>query len=231
MGKGFLGVLAAAAVLSFFPALSYAAVVINEFDYDQPGTDDAEFIELYNGGGSSVSLDGYVIDLINGSTGSAYRSFDLTGFVLSPNDYFVVCGNTATVANCNFDIGASTNRLQNDNEGIALFNGASLIDSVTYEGVIAPYTEGMLGTIADPGSIAAVSLSRLVNGIDTNMNASDFALGCATPGAVNIADNGNCASVSTVPVPAAVWLFGSGLVSLLGVMRCRRKVIISPVSV
>ena len=27
---------------------SYAAIVINEFDYDQPGTDNAEFIELFN---------------------------------------------------------------------------------------------------------------------------------------------------------------------------------------
>ncbi len=231
MRKGFLGVLSAVAVLSLFPAISYAAVVINEFDYDQPGTDDAEFIELYNSGGSSVSLDGYVIDLINGATGNAYRSFDLTGFVLSPNDYFVVCGNMTTVTNCNFDIGASTNLMQNDKEGIALFNGTSLIDSVTYEGVIAPYTEGLLGTITDPGGIAAISLSRFLNGIDTNMNASDFALGCATPGSGNIADNGNCASISTVPVPAAVWLFGSGLVGLLGLMRRHRKVIIFPVSV
>ena len=231
MANRFFDALKVAAVLMLFPALSYAAIVINEFDYDQPGTDDAEFIELYNSGGSSVSLDGYVLDLINGSTGSAYRSFDLSGFVLSPNDYFVVCGNMATVTNCNFDIGASTNRLQNDNEGIALFNGTSLIDSVTYEGVIAPYTEGMLGTLADPGGVAAISLSRLLNGIDTNINAVDFALGCATPGSGNIANNGNCASISTVPVPAAVWLFGSGLVGLLGLMRRHRKVIISPVPV
>jgi len=230
MGKGFLGVLPVV-VLSLLPAFSNAAIVINEFDYDQPGTDDAEFIELYNNSGASVSLDGYVIDLVNGFNSRIYRSFDLSGFVLSPRDYFVVCGNTMTVANCNFDIGASTNRLQNDNEGIALFDGMSLVDSVTYEGVIAPYTEGALGTIADPGSVAAVSLSRFVNGFDTNINASDFTLGCATPGAANIADNGNCASVSTVPVPATVWLFGSGLVSFLGVMRLRRKVIISPVSV
>lgn len=30
------------------------------------------------------------------------------------------------------------------------------------------------------------------------------------------------ASVSTVPVPAAVWLFGSGLIGLTGISRCKK---------
>jgi len=31
------------------------------------------------------------------------------------------------------------------------------------------------------------------------------------------------ASIATVPVPSAVWLFGSGLVGLLGVVRRNRR--------
>ena len=71
---------------------SHAAIMINEVDYDQPGTDTAEFIELFNSGTSATSLDNYSIDLINGSTSSSYRSIDLTGYSVDANSYFVVCG-------------------------------------------------------------------------------------------------------------------------------------------
>ena len=59
---------------------SHAAVVINEIDYDQQGTDHAEFIELFNSGSSNISLDNYVIDLINGSNSSSYRNINLNSF-------------------------------------------------------------------------------------------------------------------------------------------------------
>ena len=59
---------------------SHATIVINEIDYDQPGTDTAEFIELYNSGLSPVSLDNFAIELINGSNSSSYRTINLTGF-------------------------------------------------------------------------------------------------------------------------------------------------------
>ena len=59
------------ALTSCFTLSSHAAVVINEIDYDQPGTDRAEFIELFNAGSSAISLDNYTIDLINGLNSSA----------------------------------------------------------------------------------------------------------------------------------------------------------------
>ena len=227
MGKGFLVVL----VLWSVSTVAGAAIVINEFDYDQPGTDDAEFVELFNNGGAAVSLDGFMLTLINGATGSSYRSVDLSGFVLAPGDYLVACGNMAAVANCAVDMGANTNRMQNDTEAIALFDGTSLVDSVSYEGVVAGYTEGLAGTLADSNSVEGVSISRLMNGLDTNDNALDFAWGCATPGAMNVAHDGDCAAVSTVPVPAAAWLLGTGLACLAGFMRRRGRVIISPATV
>src|SRR5262249_14638546 len=45
-----------------------ASLVINEVDYDQAGTDSASFIEIYNGTGADVALDGLAVVLINGST-------------------------------------------------------------------------------------------------------------------------------------------------------------------
>jgi hypothetical protein len=48
-----------------------ASLVINEIDYDQPSTDTAEFIEIKNISGSSVNLDSYHLDLVNGTAGGA----------------------------------------------------------------------------------------------------------------------------------------------------------------
>jgi len=42
-------------------------LVINEVDYDQPGTDLAEFVEIYNSGASPVSLQDISLVLPNGA--------------------------------------------------------------------------------------------------------------------------------------------------------------------
>ena len=198
-----------------------ASIIINEIDYDQPGTDTSEFIELFNSGTGDISLDGYFIDLINGGTSASYRSIDLTGFNIDSNGYFVICNDTTLVANCNYPFTTSTGWMQNGApDAIALYDGIGLLDSLSYEGDLAPFTEGTELTIGDSNSFI-MSISRLPNGIDTNNNFLDFASGCITPGTVNISGTGDCSSLSTspVPVPPAVLLFGSGLIGLAGLAR------------
>lgn len=200
---------------------SHAAIVINEIDYDQPGTDTAEFIELFNSGSSVISLDNYFIDLINGANSLAYRSIDLSGFSIEANDYFVVCGgNSSTVANCNYNFTSTNGWFQNGSpDAVALYENGSLMDSLSYEGSLAPFTEGDALIISDSNS-EILSISRIVDGLDSNNNALDFQLGCITPGSANVGGSGDCSTgVSPVPVPAAVWLFGSGLIGLVGVAR------------
>jgi len=208
-------------------ASSDAAIIINEIDYDQPGSDTAEFIELFNSDINPLPLDGYTLDLVNGTNGNAYNSFDLSGLTISAFGYLVLCDNTLAVANCNIEV-ASSGWIQNggsDGDAVALLFGGTFVDSVAYESMgsfLGPYAEGSSFTIADSNSII-MSIARLPNGIDTNFNASDFDSACITPGSINIGGSGNCStSVSTVPVPAAIWLFGSGLVGLIGVSR-RKK--------
>jgi hypothetical protein len=46
-------------------------VVINEVEYDEPGTDGSEYIELKNNGPAAVDLGTYSIQLINGASGGA----------------------------------------------------------------------------------------------------------------------------------------------------------------
>ncbi|MCP4536787.1 MAG: ExeM/NucH family extracellular endonuclease [Chloroflexi bacterium] len=64
-------------------------VIINELDADQ-ADEDAEFIELYDGGAGNTSLTGMVVVLYNGSGDVSYNAFDLDGFSTNANGYFVI---------------------------------------------------------------------------------------------------------------------------------------------
>ncbi|MCA9875940.1 MAG: ExeM/NucH family extracellular endonuclease, partial [Anaerolineales bacterium] len=157
----------------------------NEIDYDQPGTDMAEFVEIRNNGATPTDLTGWTLDLINGNGTAVYGSFDLSGFTLAAGDYFVVCANNATVANCDLDVSPDTNLIQNGSpDAVALsFNGV-LVDAVSYEGDTgAPYTEGS-GAGLEDGTDG--SISRCPDGADTNQNNVDLQFtGVSTPGAAN----------------------------------------------
>ena len=203
-----------------------AALVINEVDYDQPGSDAAEFIELYNNGPTPIELGGYTLNLITGNNGSIYSSFDLSGYSIAADGYLVFCDDSTAVMNCTIDTGNS-GWIQNggsDGEAIALYHDSLLIDSLAYEysnsATLGLYAEGGSGAGNDPANVIG-SLARLPNGIDTNFNSNDFGSGCITPGTANIAGTGDCSSLSAVPLPAAVWLFGSGLLGLIGIARQR----------
>jgi len=205
-----------------------ATILINEIDYDQGGTDTAEFIELFNSGSDDVSLDNFHLDFINGGLVNTptYRSFDLTGYSLAAYSYFVICGNSSMVMNCNFDTGINRNLIQNGSpDGIALYNGSNLIDAITYEGVIAGVTEGSDGALADQNS-GIMSIGRLLDSLDTNNNAADFDYGCITPGTTNIAGSGDCsiAAINTVSLPSIIWLFTSGLIGMVANTRGRKSV-------
>ncbi|RKZ54953.1 MAG: hypothetical protein DRQ44_18430, partial [Gammaproteobacteria bacterium] len=101
------------AYISSMAFTSNAAVIINEIDYDQPGTDNAEFIELFNTGSSTISLNDYSINLINGRNESIYRTIDLTGFNINASGYFVVCGDASLVANCDYIFTSTSGWIQN----------------------------------------------------------------------------------------------------------------------
>jgi predicted extracellular nuclease len=202
---------------------SYAAIVINEIDYDQAGTDSAEFIELFNSGTSVISLDNYSIELINGTTSSSYRTINLSGFSIGASAHFVMCGDASLVANCDYSFTTTDGWMQNGApDAIGLYENTSLLDSLSYEGVLAPFTEGDALTISD-NNTDIVSIARILDGMDSNNNAADFQLGCITPGSANIAGVGDCSTtgVSAVPVPAAAWLFGSGIIGMAGLARRR----------
>ena len=99
--RRFPPILARSLALLAFAAPAGAAsstLVVNEIDYDQPGTDTAEFVELRNVAATAVDLDAYTLQLVNGSTGATYLTFDLPAVALAPGEHYVVCANAATVA-------------------------------------------------------------------------------------------------------------------------------------
>jgi predicted extracellular nuclease len=163
-----------------------ADLVINEIDYDQPSTDTAEFVEIKNNGGDAVSLDGWSLVLVNGTGGGAavYSTIPLPAVSLAAGDYFVVCADAATVANCDLDVAPDSNLIQNGApDAVALYNGETQADTESYEGDTgAPYTEGSGAGLADTGD---GSISRCPDGADTNVNNADFVFGAVSPGAEN----------------------------------------------
>src|SRR5262245_26344378 len=88
-------------------------LVINEIDYDQPSTDNAEFIEIKNVSGSSINLDPYDVYFVNGADNTSYRTINLPDVTLTAGDYYVICGLPANVSNCDLDVSPDTNLMQN----------------------------------------------------------------------------------------------------------------------
>lgn len=167
------------------------SLVINEIDYDQPGTDYDEFIEIYNRGTGPADLSNVVLELWNGSGTVIYDSISLAaaGSSLPAGGYLVV-GSSTVIANLPGGVltvafSASDNNVQNggsNGDGILLRDGTTTLDSVSYEAIITGITEGTnhAGEESDDDS-----LSRVPNGNDTDENEDDFVKQTPTPGTVN----------------------------------------------
>ncbi|HEY5945811.1 MAG TPA: lamin tail domain-containing protein [Kofleriaceae bacterium] len=183
-------------------------LVINEVDYDQIGTDNAEYIEIYNPSSSAVSLNNVAIVLINGSGSQAYptatSTIDLSTLGSLPaNGYLVIAGASITVSPpaLKLDPSWTADEVQNGSpDGIALVNTSTntLIDALSYEGSI---TMAQVPGIANPVSLvegtalssaivdtntAIGALCRSPNGKDSDSANADWKL-CTTltPGTAN----------------------------------------------
>ena len=130
----------------FGSSITLALPVINEVDADNPSTDTAEFIELFDGGNGNTPLDGYSLVLFNGSNDLSYQAFDLDGQVTNAQGYFVLCGDATTVANCDLDVSPNSNLVQNGADAVGLYqadatefpSGSSitqtaLVDALVYD--------------------------------------------------------------------------------------------------
>ena len=161
-------------------------VVINEFSYDDSGTDDREFVEIYNPTNQAIDISGWKLDS-NDQVGPN------TAFTVPPNTTLAAGGyyvfGSAMVPNVDQVVG-TTNIWENSQESLILLDADSnVIDSLTYEAnkgtwpTAAPEGEGIWGNMTSVDGIET-SWSRPRDGFDTNNNR-DFRLQPATPGTTN----------------------------------------------
>ncbi len=173
-------------------------LVINEVDYDNVGIDTAEYIELFNPTGSSVSLAGLAVVLVNGSTGDPYDTIDLSSAqTLGAGEYLVISGPNVDVPSGakHIDPVWSQDQIQNGApDGLALIDTVTktVLDALSYEGQVtsanipdfAPppsLVEGTELAVATADSSSAErTLCRSPNGSDTDQAATDWII-CATP--------------------------------------------------
>jgi hypothetical protein len=172
-------------------------IVINEIDANTPGSDTAEFIELYDGGRGSTNLNGMVLVFFNGGSQSSYRTIDLSGWTTDQRGYLLI-GNPAVNPEITFPNG----QLQNGPDAVALYAGLisdfpndspvrldGLIDAVVY-GDPSTVPAGLLKLLQageeaiDEGSRGAAeehSLQRCPNGSGGQRRTVSFLANTPTP--------------------------------------------------
>jgi Lamin Tail Domain len=162
------------------PPPGQGKLVINEVDYDQVGTDVDGFVEIHNTGDAAADLANVDLVAVNGGDSSEYAREGLTG-TLAAGGYVAVAI-----------------ELQNGApDGLALLEGATLLDALSYEGGITAATIGgqtynlvegtVLPTSVEDSNNVVGSLIRHPNGKDTNDAAADWAFTTTlTRGAANV---------------------------------------------
>jgi len=184
--------LAASTAFAMAPQ-SPSGVVINELNYDDSGSDDFEFVELYNGSTQPVDISNWTLNGIDGTTSGNGTHTIGPGVVLQPGGFWVV--GDAGVPNVNEVI-----------SGLALENGA---DGVFLEDANFVYQDGVCWETADwtnalpiwlegdglwgaiqgverPTGTLVHAFGRGVDGLDTDDNGCDFRPLPATPGQLNL---------------------------------------------
>ena len=194
--------------------LTGGELVITEIMQNPAGVADAagEYFEIYNLTPFTINLNGMVISDLG------IDSHTVVGDVFIPaQSYFVFGINGDFVTNGGVDVNYAYSGLVLGNGADELylfteaFSGAPVIDFVEWD-------DG--ATFPDPTG-ASMELQGDLE-VDNRLGSNWQAATSSWPGSISGDFGSPGLPNSVVPVPPAVWLFGSGLIGLIGIAR-RKK--------
>ncbi len=164
---------------------AHAQLIINEIDYDQPGTDDYEFIEL---AGPAGTYNNVVVDLINGNGGSSYTTITLGNITLTDETggygFYVIGVSAVTNVDHTMDPGTYGWIQNGAPDGVQLMVDGSIVDGVAYEGALNDLDGNPMEDVDSFGDDMwegdeNQSIGRL------GLDGSPWAVSTHTPGAIN----------------------------------------------
>lgn len=204
--------LAVASIASLCNIAAASTTFINEFHYDNDGSDINEGIEIAALAGTA--LDNWQLLFYNGTNGSVYKIENLSGSVTEQSNGYGFL---------NFPIAG----LQNGPaDGLALIdNMGSVIEFISYEGQVSAVdgaAAGMMSIDVGVEELTNTAIGLSIQRIGLGLNNIDFSwvLDTASFGLLNSGQE--FTSGNPVPVPGALWLFASAL-GCLSAGRLQRR--------
>lgn len=178
--------------------------LINEADIDTYGGDKEEFIEIFDGGCGSKSLDNHLLVFYDGTTNKSYRTIDLSGNNTNGSGYFVVGHENSSYSN--LPSFKTADNIKNGSHAIAIYKGnpeefpdgndvdtVNLVDALVYTNN-TPEPGGLAfllkkgEAIKDEnvtGKSSEYSLQRIGDGSGGDRKTSTYVPAIPTPGAKN----------------------------------------------
>lgn len=185
-------------------AIKSKPFLINEADIDTYGNDNEEFIEIYDGGCGSKSLNGHILVLFDGETNKSYRTIDLSGNATDSRGYFVVGHEKTNYAN--MPCLTTADNIKNGSHAIAIYkchpqyfpdgqvvDTISLVDALVYSNSSSEPSE--LSVLLKNGEVIKdenvsgkadeYSLQRMSDGSGGARRTGTFYTALPTPGMKN----------------------------------------------
>jgi len=199
--------------------INASTVVINELLPNATGADSGnEWIEFFNSSTNPVDMSGWGIQKATASY-TTFFTFPV-GTALFSGEYFVVGGNNVFDADINISQLGLGNAGSSGDSVRLIDELSNVIDTVIYGPNNNDGFFDDLGTVAQNFAstpAAGQSLARFIDGIDSGNSGDDFIL-------LDSPTRGGSNNPSAVPLPAAAWLFGSGIIGLGGIARRKNNI-------